>query len=418
MPLAHWNDTFLAALDWSNLAFQQMFWNATNERHKAVSNGDIYPGVGALLAGMDVQGGSATNFTIYFLQLSCDEPFFLNPNLVYDGNTLIATFPTYHFADVRTATGQDPLGFTIKSPRSIHTTADSADYDANPAVAGQYAELRGSGAPGGGGYGQIYRCVAPGNWVQEGDLSKHADVLVSTNASPNRATLTLGPSADHFGGQYIGPWLFNEIRDYLNQLVWTQFGDTPGVAGPAPYRGSLVYKYKRYDSAAYATLAAAKADAVAGYPGVAASVGSQPNGNTYASPAGLLGFMSALANNGGATPYTASLFGFEFDFTDLSWASVKRDLEYYIFTDFDPAPNVYDVQGYLNLVQGQYKRMHIESGVIGTVTYTFNNVNTLPAWGTAIGSGSGDFFGFGYVACAVITKYDVVDGFAYTTLTV
>ena len=212
MPIPGWNDPFPADLEWWRIEFQQMIWNAFNERYarqqwpsptlNVPAAGDI---IGRAYATNDSHYGFSVSFIQSYLENMC--PSWLDPTVDWTtkrfGHELHFTLGSW-----RAAAGIAPGGFRRKKPRQIQNPSATVDVDGNTAAAGQkayYAWWEGYDH-----HTRLYEYDGA-NWVP---TAGRPDVLDSHAAPPN--TVAGGIMR---AGDYIGPWLFEEIRDGLNLLV-------------------------------------------------------------------------------------------------------------------------------------------------------------------------------------------------------
>lgn len=195
-----WTDMPAAdGAEWADLAWRTQFVAAIRERKFAVGSDDGL----AAWADMDMPaaGDHAARWTgdpwsIVRMQDAVESlaPSYLTTTAV-TGNafTDITDLPWYTVASLRSAAGLDASGFTRKYPREIASTADYGET-------GWRARLTGSGAA--------------DYWEHDGASWAAAD----DQTSPPDTVTDYGHAEV---GDYVGPWLFNELRACLDLLLYT-----------------------------------------------------------------------------------------------------------------------------------------------------------------------------------------------------
>ncbi|MEN6532724.1 MAG: hypothetical protein ABFD89_03625 [Bryobacteraceae bacterium] len=255
-----WNDTFSAADDWTAVAFLEMFWNAYIERIKiltanyrnvepfgpppyfgtdtgypslnrahptAVAAGDLAATTSYTIAYTDpLTVPSSYHFTIALLQkMAALQLAFQNPSgdagyvLAWAKDTSDTDYPALMtWADMVIATGMNSSGFTRKFPKEFATAGQTeygmghdinGDDIAPVAVAnGDKARCLFDSVAPAFRAGEVYKRVA-GEWViiEPEDESAEPDTLESNGFI--------------LPGDYIGAWIWTEIRDCFNHLRWT-----------------------------------------------------------------------------------------------------------------------------------------------------------------------------------------------------
>jgi hypothetical protein len=303
---ANWNDTFDDSTDWSSLEFQQMFWNAFKERALAeywCLNEDSYPGPGGGTAGdyerstlwyntvpptegADIQGAVLSSTAVatdlhspLVLQTYTQRVMAfcsnIDPNGVagQTGWTLSEPFRYKNSADrsgvwhkeLYDAAGLSYLtpydtkagsvaGFTRKYPKNFWNTQTryengnswSTNWDEEwgpqpPSLANSYYTIMPGNRPFYGGYPDPF--VEGDNALCNNDGKVYTRtsgvwVLAPTGTQPDTVT-TLGLMRP---GDYIGPWIWNEIRDCFNQMTRVtcsvrnaiSLSNTRHYSGPCP----------------------------------------------------------------------------------------------------------------------------------------------------------------------------------------
>jgi hypothetical protein len=362
----------------------------------AVSAGDDV--AGAVESGASVVGGLqlALGDVADFSDVIYSEGW-ADPAATYDGS---GSFPgPLGFAGVRAAAGlATTTGYRRKRPREIAATSDAADTEGNAAADGHRARLLASP------YGIWVR--ASGAWVASSLPDGPPDVLDTDAAAPFACSVsgnTYGAIAE---GDYIGPWLFAEMRDMCNAMVWTQqtTGDLENGA-----TGKDV-------SATDPTWAGAKA-------AVETLVAASPGTTALSSTGGFSRSIAYGAESGGT--YTARLIRAGSSVAPHNDpAGVARTVEWYLRAS---APSIgatttaFDDNGD-GVVDAAFKLYNtLAASTAVNPTYAFPaNLATVPTWPTVPGAGTSKSSGW-YVAAslsyALLMKWDVAGGFAYTSTT-
>jgi hypothetical protein len=133
--------------------------------------------------------------------------------------TYLSTTYTYDIASIAVdanLNGTHNDHFRRKKPRQISSTAATADTDANTVADGMVAELATNGLK--------YKRIS-GAWVR--DESLPFDTLDSANPGGGGSYCAPGYMAP---GDYLGPWIFNELRAAIN-LLYITFGPPDGFGG-------------------------------------------------------------------------------------------------------------------------------------------------------------------------------------------
>lgn len=236
-----WNDTFTSATDASAVTFGQMFADAINERIVAFNARAVSPltEFDDVEAGDDFQDrtdGSTFNWgaaqqRVYDLLEATLTAFpfagWADPDQVFDGDTPSAS-TDYEFvwADALARAGVNASGFTRKYPREI----------ANTSAAGTLNDIARN--------------------LDDGKVYKHnGSAWVRWTADPPDTLEAYGFAV---AGDYIGPWIFNELRNVINTMT--------RIVADAIWDTATVY----HGSGSDATWANAKTAADANYPSGAA----------------------------------------------------------------------------------------------------------------------------------------------------
>lgn len=206
-----WNDTFDQTTDWSAVSFVEMFYAAYNERLQATGRSTVSLPV----AGNDVQSAGFWNTLQNWISTNATD--FLDPSATYEGLTGTVDTKQLTFAAVLALIGTS-TNWRRKRPREISSTVAATDTQGNAVANGMRAIYTGDGL--------IY-LRAGGAWAV--DLTGPPDTLDSNSAAPD--TVSKGAMS---AGDYIGPWVFNQIRDAFNQLIYTYaLSDAAAVGRPA-----------------------------------------------------------------------------------------------------------------------------------------------------------------------------------------
>lgn len=202
-----WNDIHTQATDWSNISFQQMFRDAISERFQAGGRADPYPT--ALAAGHDVSVAAyIADMQSKALSAPGDWARKLAPR--YEGTVVgYAIKLTFDQLKIDAGLGVTALGvrhYQRKRPRTITDLLDTFDTNNNTSVAGHKAWIGAELAE--------FNGTA---WVLIDARTNQPDTLDSHGALGSR----INPPGECQAGDYIGPWIWNEMRNVLNQVVWT-----------------------------------------------------------------------------------------------------------------------------------------------------------------------------------------------------
>jgi hypothetical protein len=349
-----WPVSFTDA-DWAAVSFLNMFVDAATERGNAAGLVGFSPT--AVSAGDDVQN-------LAFIQRYAVENFtaFADPSVDPAGHDPSdGTVYTYQYlADVFSAAGLDPAhGYERRRPREIDSTSATADIQGNAAAALQRAYL--TIAP----YG-LFICVASGNWTRELTQDVGPDVLSNYSAAPD-AVADFADTVDVDGnpvvtgmqvsGDYIGPWIFEDVRDVLNVLTWTT---VPVVIGDSEEKEAENFPSDSSFGAATTNAQAAYA-AVAS---VSAGLGFFAEARAFANANSVPGqFIVHFRRNRGKL-------------TTSGLASGTRTVQFYASAVQIATPGVFDANGD-GVLENQFTLMdtaagslaaEAETGIIGSLT--------------------------------------------------
>lgn len=207
-----WNDVHDENTDWSAKAFLDEFWTAWHER-ETVAALIAMPGSPLLPAdGAEVQRATSTAptltssaFSWTYLQgrLETICTSYVDKALAAGDITMAASI-MYTLATWRTEAGIHASGFRRRRPREITSTSALTDTQGNARATGQKAYLNSEG---------VYEFNGTA-WVSS---TGGPDTLDSDSAAPNHV-----PHGVMSAGDYIGWWIFNEVRDGINALHWTR----------------------------------------------------------------------------------------------------------------------------------------------------------------------------------------------------
>ncbi len=197
MPIPSWNDVFANGDDWSNIAFQQLFWDAIYERESVVALGTL-ASRRVLTHSDDVQGvGYITSLQIWPLNIVAR---FFDPS-VWPGRaniTVAAMNTTYTAASLRTNAGVNASGYRRKRPREISSLGATTDTMGNTIHVGDLA-----------------RYTADGGWYSYNGSTWVISASPPDILDSNNGTVPYGLMQ---AGDLIGPWVWTEIRNMINKL--------------------------------------------------------------------------------------------------------------------------------------------------------------------------------------------------------
>ncbi len=226
MPTANWNDPIDETFDWSEVGTFEQFRKAVYERVRIAdySDSDITAIMGALqvkylltpvTTGTDVQ---IFNYIFWWQKwLATISPVFCSMLLYEEGVNRPIDDQIYLTltADIFNNTG----GFRRKRPREITSVGATSDSQGNARAVGQRAIYTGGFSSPALITGKVYIYNGGAQWVLDTQLFP-PDTLDSWNLSPpNRVNTDF--NGVHSSGDYIGYWLFQEIRDVCNAMTWT-----------------------------------------------------------------------------------------------------------------------------------------------------------------------------------------------------
>lgn len=209
-----WNDLVVDGFDWSQVSFLSMYIAAANERRYvlgATTPWTVNAGDDVQSTGFINQLQSVGDGAFNWINLNKYSPADLHPLAGDPGsphNKII-----YTLAEIRTAAGLNPgWGFRRKRYREVGSGALNQPHDwvGNPATVGQRAIVV---HPVGGNIG--FAQYDGTNWVSY-TPGPWPDVLDSELAAPNHIDGGFIQSGD-----FIGPWIWNQIRDAYNVRLIT-----------------------------------------------------------------------------------------------------------------------------------------------------------------------------------------------------
>jgi len=188
--------------DWAGLAFRTQFMEAIRERYFAIGYDGVdewddvpMPAAGEVAAHYD---GNWHDIGAMQISVNAMAPFFCPPD-DYTGQPYgVGEMPGYTVATLWAAAGLNVGGFTRKYPREITSLTAYGE-------AGWRARLLHVGTPPYVPTGKAYY-VYTTSWAASADQTSPPDTITdyAGAASP---------------GDYVGPWLFNELRACLDLLM-------------------------------------------------------------------------------------------------------------------------------------------------------------------------------------------------------
>jgi hypothetical protein len=218
--MPNWNDVIEAGFDWSSAEWINMLIDAVNERQSVhsvdynplehVSEGDVVQASGFWAEIQQRISGSLPQF--------CELPVrFINltPPRSSDDESMSKSrwVVPWSFQTIMASIGVPPPSipsearFTRKRPRTVLSVNSLFDTESNAATVGQLAELN-NGGP-------LVEFDGT-EWVTPTDIEQRPDLLEPTNARPDYCRPGLCRRGD-----YLGEWLFRELRDILNKMTAT-----------------------------------------------------------------------------------------------------------------------------------------------------------------------------------------------------
>jgi hypothetical protein len=187
--------------DWADLAFRTQFMEAIRERYFAIGVDGVdewddvpMPAVGDAAAHHD---GNWHDIGGMQLSVSFMAPFYCPPG-DYTGQSYgVGEMPHYTVASLWAAAGINAGGWIRKYPREITSLSD-------PGVSGQRARLKHAGLPPYVPTGAVYYEYTT-SWEAAEDQTSPPDTITDYGAAAI--------------GDYVGPWLFNELRACLDLMM-------------------------------------------------------------------------------------------------------------------------------------------------------------------------------------------------------
>lgn len=172
--------------DWTSAAFLNQFADAINERADACGQTSHGAGIATYSPGDEAQAAPRNLWAeVYDLHTK-----FMDHVTYADPTGAAPTGLNHDFGSWMSAAGLNSSGPTRKYPREIDDPSD-------PGSAGQVARSRADG--------MIYEHDGS-TWAVAADQDQQPDTI-TTHGLPQT-------------GDYIGPWLFDELKDALNALKW------------------------------------------------------------------------------------------------------------------------------------------------------------------------------------------------------
>ncbi len=227
-----WLGVFDSSTDWSAQAFIDMFNQAVWERQRATQNrlsagGPSYT-YSPINVGDDVQlatlfsGWQSTISSIASRNANGGGWLKVAPSaLALTPYSTIGSQTWNGLSDVMTSLGYSAGTWTRKRPREISNTSSTSDTQGNARATNQVALNLADGL--------IYKFNGSA-WVAT--IADPIDLLSSTSAAPN--AVSAGGTMQ--AGDYIGPWIFTELRDVIHALGASYLA-TDGTT--APFNNSL-----------------------------------------------------------------------------------------------------------------------------------------------------------------------------------
>ena len=304
-----------------------------------------------------------------------------------------------------------------KRPREIQTTVDTHDVQGNSAIAGQIAYLIGGG---GLGPGNIYICIASGNW-QPITMRVPPDILDNTLDYPNTISYVDVHGNQNLTGQvlngdYIGTWIFEEVRQLVNLLRWRwssprNFGDpisstlSPDLfattttyhhsnafpSGPLNYTSSISYAdLNAYLSANWTNANYSGASSDPQYP-----------------------FALSFETDDGSSFWFGSVQRGDSMWHATSLSTLTKDIDWYVYSEAPPptsVPSIFNAEGD-PAANGIYHKWHTDASVSATSIFSpqFGDANPIPP--TLATSNS--YTGYVVTDAVLILKFDVTYGYQY-----
>lgn len=389
--MPEWNDTFDENLQWQQADFLNMFTAAMRERRAALLGDAAVTAIPLVEVGDIVQQASFIRGWQSMDWLGFGRSFFIDPSEMQGWDDALSPPPP-----IQTTFPPPPR----RRPREVDSRSATEDIQGNPAQVGQKAYLvtRSGGIV--VSHGPIVEYDGD-EWV---DAAGPPDMLSSDLASP----FHVEPGYIQVG-DYIGYWLFNDLRDRLNKMTatcvrWT-WADTS--------RRAVI-------SDQLDTIDEAKDDAEAKFAIAGASGGYQ-------------GYWTQIEESAGSPPrYRARIEAGEHK--GKLWASTSlipnvpdttmaRTVEFYIF-GLAPTDGSFDDNGY-PLIEGKWNLWETIPETTTRYVETSTAIgsdSTVPAW-APLPNGARHGFGFPvfedepFVGGFAVLHWDVPGGFQYTAST-
>lgn len=397
--MPNWNANFTNDDDWTAVSFIEMFYKAANERITLLLSLQYPPALLTVpVLGTDVQSQAKILPLQGFIQAWLDK--FVNTTLTIQASSIALVDWKWTTTTLYAAAGMNAGGFTRKYPREFaneyQTTYTDGSAVANGHRARQLSDL------------QIYDRVA-GAWV-----------LFAANpkgAAPDTITAYGAIQV----GDYIGPWIWNEIRNCLNLMIWT-FGQQPW------YVNNGDQSYRRGYAQVTGTWAATQTAVEADWDGNANNGNSYSTTNPYVwdwniyirsqmlyNGAGIYQGYLEIKNGYARTGSLSTAFAKSVDFYALDVPLVSQDTPPVVVSTFD-------ANGYpaLSDAWSNWQTNNELAAVTASVTGNFFDWTVKPLWDPGgppttsanyrrgVNINNGD-----YTSSAYIVRWDVAGGFSY-----
>ncbi len=440
-----WNTTFDNTTDWSAASFLNMFVSAYTERANGIGvvyGGGAPPAIASVNVGDDVQKGGFVVFSpslsgfIGKLQgnaVGLATTYFLDPATARNGQTPTSTgnysmgqMNVYSQVSLFTKIGGDTRGYwRRKRPREITSLSATTDIQSNAAGTGQLAWGTGTNSSS-FHVGGLYQ-YSGSAWVEVSPTMGPPDLLDSHAAAPNTVHITDAEGLI-LAGDYIGPWLFNELRDVFNAMVWiwldrvTERGGSPG-SGNEHLDAPSFYKT---GTAGASTYASALATAQANYAG--ATPTSQVFPTFGVTTSGTYGGVVAIAYSGANYSVTIERTQLQLITKNLS-TTIAHAVDFYVAVRPPTyAPGGGTIETFDDQGTGAANQKWYLFNTVGPTTNAsdsstiFDPIATVPpddppSAAVVANLPNWVVYGHNIYATTAIARYDVTGGFAWTIST-
>lgn len=409
-----WNTVHDNTTAWASVAFLQTYLTAINERwraaHDSGSDFDSYltPNTGYVASKVSALGPDDADgpYSVRWLQASVEALF--TGSLSFDGwaayrrwngaayvtatngDGLAAKLPVWAFNATPSATASsvrgavlNAAGWTRKYPREFAGPTATAYNDGSAFADGHKARFVDDG--------RVYARTA-GAWV-----------AAAATAAPDAVTAY----GSHAVGDYVGPWVWNELRDVLNLMVDIAHRNIPGEVQTVAPGAGVARRFVQVDFQASA--AAARAAAEADWP---------------ANTAGLAGYteahFSVLGESGGT--YFARLVGGGWVVTTGTQQRYAKTVDFYVQVDTPDAfvgapPAGFDANGddVLDGLFSLFDSQALAAAVTAATSVPPADLSVVPAWPADPAAGETLALGWSTLGGAVGDYYAIerLTGFAY-----